>query len=47
MGYYQLNRDRFSREANGKYHNGCGKEKGAEYYRHNQEVLRKNARKKC
>ena len=46
MNYYQLNRDRFLKKANDRYHNGGGKEKSAECYRKNQEVLRENARNK-
>ena len=34
------------RKATSKYHNGGGKEKAAEYYIANKEVLRENAKNK-
>ena len=44
MSHYQLIRERWLREANDRYHNGCGKEKTAKYHRNNQELLRGNER---
>ena len=31
------------KETKDRYHNACGKEKAAEYYRDNQNVFRENA----
>ena len=46
MKCYQLNKDKFSEKAKDRYHHGGGKEKAAEYYLHNREVLKENARTK-
>ena len=47
MSYYQLNREKLLQKAKDRYHNGGGKEKAAEYYADNKEVLRENVKNKC
>ena len=39
MGYYWLNRQKLLQKGKDRYHNGGGKEKTAEYYLENREVL--------
>ena len=46
MTYYQLNKNRCLREAKDSYHNISSKDKTAEYYRNNQEVLKEKSRNK-
>ena len=46
MKCYQLNKDKLSEKAKDRYHHGGGKEKAAEYYLNNREVLKENARTK-
>ena len=42
--YYQLNKDKLLEKAKNRYHNGGTKEKTAEYYKDNKEVLKENAK---
>ena len=46
MNYYWFNRDELFKKARTKYHNKGGKEKAAEYYRKNKEVIKEKARNK-
>ena len=39
MSYYQLNRDRLLEKSKDRYHNDGGKEKAAEYYEDNRDVV--------
>ena len=43
MSYYFFNRQELLQRAKDRYHNG-GKEKAAEYYIANKEVLKENAK---
>ena len=44
MNYYWFNRDELLKKANKKYHNGGGKQKAAEDYKKNKEVIKEKAR---
>ena len=46
MSYYLFNREELMQKAKVRYHNGGDRERAAEYYEDNKEVLRKNARNK-
>ena len=46
MSYYFFNRQESLQKTKDRYHNGGGKEKTAEYYFKNKEVLRENAKSK-
>ena len=43
MSYYQFNRQELLQKAKDRYHNFDGKEKAAEYYIQNKEVIKENA----
>ena len=45
MNYYQKNREKISKKAHEKYHNGNGKEQAKKYYRENKEEIKKRERK--
>ena len=44
MSYYWFNREKKLKKAREKYHNKGAKEKAANYYRNNIEVLREDTR---
>ena len=44
MSYYFFNRQELLQKAQGKHHNYGGKEKAAEYYLENKDVLKENAK---
>ena len=44
MSYYQFNREEILQKAKEKYDNGGGKEKAAEHYRQNKDVLKEKAK---
>ena len=46
MNYYLFNREELMQKAKDRYHNGGDRERAAEHYEDNKEVLRKNARNK-
>ena len=46
MSYYWFNREEVLQKAGEKYHNYGGKEKAAEYYQKNKDVLKEKARNK-
>ena len=46
MSYHFFNRQESLQKAKDGYHNGRGKEKAAEYYIENKEVLKENAKNK-
>ena len=46
MSYYWFNREEVLPKAKEKYGNGDGKEKAADYYRSNKDVLKEKARNK-
>ena len=46
MSYYQFNRQELLQKAKVRYHIYGGKEKTAEYYIANKEVLKENAKNK-
>ena len=46
MSYYFFNRQELLQKARDRYHNGGGKEKAAEHYVANEEVLREIAKNK-
>ena len=43
MSYYQFNRQELLQKAKNRYHNCGGKEKAAEFYIQNKEVIKANA----
>ena len=43
MSYYWFNRQELFQKAEEKYHNCVGKEKAAEYYIKNKDVVKENA----
>ena len=45
MSYYWFNREELLQKANNRYQNCGGKQKAAEYYLENEELLKGNARK--
>ena len=45
MSYNQFDRQELLQKAKDRYHNCGGKEKAAEYYTANEEVLKENAKK--
>ena len=47
MSYSLLNGQEFFQKAKGKYDNCGSKEKAAEYYKTNRDVIKLKARKKC
>ena len=44
MSYFLFNRRELLLKAKDRYHNGGGKEKAAEYYISNKELLKENAK---
>ena len=44
--YDRSNRKELLKKAHDKYHDGSGKEKAAEYYQKNKEVIKKRERDK-
>ena len=46
MSYYQFSREELLQKENDSYHNCGGKEKAAEYYIANEDVLKENANDK-
>ena len=46
MSYYCFNREELLQKTKDKYHNCCDKEKAAEYYITNKEVLKKKKKSK-
>ena len=46
MSYYLFNREEWMQKTKDRYHKGGGRERVAEYYEDNKEVLRKNAKNK-
>ena len=46
MSYYWFNREKLLKNALDKYHNEGGKQKAANYYAANQNVLREDAKNK-
>ena len=47
MNYYWFNRNKLLKNAWNKYHNKGGKQKSAEYYRKNADLIKFEARNKC
>ena len=47
MSYYWFNREKLLKNAWDTYHNEGGKQRAAEYYRKNADLLRLEARNKC
>ena len=45
MSYYWFNREEVLQKAEEKYHNCDGKEKAAEYYQTNKDVLKEKTKK--
>ena len=46
MSYYWFNRQELLQKAKGKYHSGEGKEKAAEHYIKNKDVIKERANDK-
>ena len=46
MGYYWFNREKILKNVWNKYHNKGGKQKAAEYYKKNADVIKFEARNK-
>ena len=46
MSYYWFNREKLLKNAWNKYHNNGGKQKAAEYYKKNADVIKFEARNK-
>ena len=44
MSYYQVNKKKILQKTKEKYDNGGGKEKAAEYYESNKDILREKAK---
>ena len=47
MSYYWFNKEKLLKNAWNKYHNNGGKQKVAEYYKKNADVIKFEARNKC
>ena len=47
MSYCWFNRQELLEKANNRYHNGAGKEKAADYYIANKDVIKGNISEIC